>query len=267
MSSTGPRSIRSPADLDGVRFHPRDGLVPVVAQDAATGHVLMLAYADRTALQRTLETGEMHYHSRSRSKLWHKGATSGNVQRVRELLADCDGDAILALVDPAGPACHTGRPTCFGAGRDPTGGTGLRPTGGRPAAAELATPQAAVQGTVAGEGAGAAARHGGSVLGELWRVIEERAAARPAGSYTTRLLHDPNLRIKKLGEEMAEFIAALSAGDAGPVRAEAADLLYHLFVALRGAGIALVDLEAELAARRAVPSGFSPPLDASRPRA
>lgn len=262
MSSTSSRPIRSPADLDAVRFDPRDGLVPVVAQDAGTGHVLMLAYADRAALQRTLETREMHYFSRSRHEMWHKGATSGNVQRVRELLADCDGDAILALVDPAGPACHTGRHTCFGADRQETGGTPPRRTAGG-AAAEPAAPGRRIQSAVHGGGAGAAAAHGRSVLAELWRVIDERAVTRPAGSYTTRLLRDPNLRIKKLGEEVAELIAALSAGDAGRVRGEAADLLYHLFVALRGAGTSLVDVEAELAARRETRAGSSASPDSA----
>lgn len=107
-------SVDTPADLDRLDFAKGGGSVTVVVQDAATGAVLMVAHADREALERTLTTGEMHFRSRARG-LWHKGATSGNVQRVRRLLVDCDGDAVLAQVDPAGPACHTGRPSCFGA--------------------------------------------------------------------------------------------------------------------------------------------------------
>lgn len=217
------RPIRGAADLDALRFDERDGLIPVIAQDAATGDVLMLACADRAALERTLETGEMHYHSRSRDQLWHKGETSGNVQRVQELLADCDADAILALVEPAGPACHTGAPTCFGV---------TRPRD--------------------------AAREAGATLAELWRVIEERDATRPQGSYTTRLLHDPNLRIKKLGEELAELVAALGAGDSERIREEAADLLYHLLVALRAAGASLRQVEEVLSTRRSRGAGGDP---------
>ncbi|MBI4522163.1 MAG: bifunctional phosphoribosyl-AMP cyclohydrolase/phosphoribosyl-ATP diphosphatase HisIE [Gemmatimonadetes bacterium] len=202
--------MRSVADIAKLRFDPRDDLIPVIAQDAATGDVLMVAFADRAALEHTLATGEMHYHSRSRGELWRKGETSGNVQRVRELLADCDGDAILALVDPAGPACHTGTRTCFAVEREPS-----------------------------------------STLAELWRVIEERAAQRPEGSYTTRLLENSNLRLKKLGEEMAELIAALASRDSTRVSQEAADLLYHLLVALRAADSSLAAVEAELARRRA----------------
>ncbi|HUH13633.1 MAG TPA: bifunctional phosphoribosyl-AMP cyclohydrolase/phosphoribosyl-ATP diphosphatase HisIE [Longimicrobiales bacterium] len=105
--------LEGAAELDRLDFDKGDGLVAVVAQDAASGRVLMLAWADRPALERTLETGELWLWSRSRAKPWHKGATSGNVQRVRSLHADCDGDAVLALVEPAGPACHTGEVSCF----------------------------------------------------------------------------------------------------------------------------------------------------------
>lgn len=107
--------ISDPADLDRLAFAKGGGVVTVVAQDADTGAVLMVAHADREALERTLATGEMHYRSRTRG-LWHKGATSGHTQRMQALLADCDGDAVLALVRPAGPACHTGRTSCFGEG-------------------------------------------------------------------------------------------------------------------------------------------------------
>jgi phosphoribosyl-AMP cyclohydrolase / phosphoribosyl-ATP pyrophosphohydrolase len=204
------RTLRSPVDLDRLRFDPR-GLVPVVTQDARTGAVLMVAWADRDALERTLETGLMHYRSRSRGSLWKKGETSGNIQRVRTLHADCDGDTVLARVEPGGPACHTGEATCFGEGAEPV-----------PA----------------------------SVVDELWSVLEARRRERPEGSYTTRLLADGNLRAKKLGEEMAELLTAL-ARDEESVAEEAADLLYHLLVALLAAGRSWEEVAVALRARRA----------------
>ena len=193
------RRIRSAADLDTLNFDER-GLVPVVAQDDAGGRVLMVAWANRDALARTVGTGEVHFWSRSRSEIWRKGETSGNVLQLLALYADCDGDTVLALVRPSGPACHTGDVSCFGDG---------------------ATPTAA------------------GTLQALWSVIEERASTLPEGSYTTRLLGDENLRLKKLGEETAELIVALTRTDRERVPEEAADLLYHLLAALKGAGVAL----------------------------
>ena len=202
------RRLASDVQLDELRFDER-GLVPVVVQDVARGDVLMLAWANQEALERTLESGELTFWSRSRGRLWKKGETSGNVLRVVTLHADCDGDVVLARVAPTGPACHTGDATCFGQ---------------VPARAEP--------------------------IAELWGVLESRASLRPEGSYTTRLLSDGNLRVKKLGEESAELVAALAAGDAERVRAEAADLLYHVFVALLAAGVSLEELLGELAGRR-----------------
>ena len=204
------RTLRAAADLAALRFDEQ-GLLPVVAQDAAAGRVLMVAWANRDALTQSLATGELHFWSRSRGQLWKKGETSGNVLRLRSLHADCDGDTVLALVDPTGPACHTGETTCYG---------------------EL----------------GAAG--GAEVIAELWSVIDERARTRPEGSYTTRLLGDENLRLKKLGEETTELVAALARGQADRVPEEAADLLYHLLVALRGAGVELSSMVASLQARR-----------------
>jgi phosphoribosyl-AMP cyclohydrolase / phosphoribosyl-ATP pyrophosphohydrolase len=201
------RALEAPRDLDALRFDER-GLVCVVAQDARAGAVLMVAWANREALERSLEEGEMHFWSRSRRILWRKGETSGNVLRVRSLHADCDGDTVLALVEPAGPACHTGEATCFGA------------------AAPAPDP-----------------------LDVLWGVLEARARELPPASYTTRLLGDENLRIKKLGEETAELVSALARGETDRVRSEAADLLYHLLVTLLAAGVSLDELRAELAAR------------------
>lgn len=212
------RSLRTPDDLAGLAFDDR-GLVPVIAQDAADGRVLMMAWASREALERTLKAGEMTFWSRSRRALWRKGETSGNVLRLVSLHTDCDGDAVLARVAPTGPACHTGEATCFGAGSGPESGS---------------------DDPVAGE----------KTLPILWATLRDRAAARPEGSYTTRLLDDPNLRIKKLGEEAAELIHALVLEDGPRADEEAADLLYHVLVALLAAGRSLEDVLAVLEARR-----------------
>ena len=198
--------------LPELDFNKQGGLITVVTQDARTGAVLMVARADREALELTIATGEMHYHSRTRG-LWHKGATSGNVQRLVSLTADCDGDTVLARVIPAGPACHTGASTCFGTmdSRDPA--------------------------------------H--DVLERLDAVIAERAttSGEGAGSYTRRLLGDRNLRLKKLGEECAELITACADGNRDGAIGEGADLIYHALVALRGVGVSLQDVTAELARR------------------
>jgi phosphoribosyl-ATP pyrophosphohydrolase/phosphoribosyl-AMP cyclohydrolase len=198
-------------DLDALNFDKGQGTVTVIAQDAATGVVLMVAAADREALERTLATGEMHYRSRTRG-LWHKGATSGSVQRVVSLSADCDGDAVLARVTPAGPACHTGAISCFGAGA-------LAPDALSALDATIATRSA----LPAEEG--------------------------DAPSYTRRLLADRNLRLKKLGEEAAELVTACADGDVARAREESADLLYHALVALRAVGGTLAEVRNVLAAR------------------
>ncbi len=187
------------------------GLVPVVVQDAASGDVLMLAYANAEALQQTVETGLLHFWSRSRQQLWCKGATSGNIMRVREMRKDCDGDALLALVDPAGPACHTGTPTCFGQGTD----------------SELA------------------------VLAELARVISARRDADPSTSYTARLLSGGLDRgLKKMGEEATEVLLAAKGEDDRRLAEESADLVFHLLVVLEQRGVALADVLGVLRERR-----------------
>jgi len=206
-------------DLSKLDFTKGNGLVTVVTQDARSGDVLMVAHADREAMERTLATGEMHYRSRTRG-LWHKGATSGNVQRVVSLSADCDGDAVLARVEKAGPACHTGEETCFGPGRL-------------------------------------------DALVALDQTIAERAAQAPAPgekpSYTRRLLDDRNLRLKKIGEEGAELVTACADGDKARAVQEAADVLYHLLVAVRPLGLTLDDVKQVLAQRaaRATPTPSS----------
>ena len=210
MSDASGSPVTSPAlDLDALDFAKGQGLVTVVAQDAATGRVLMVAHADREALERTMATGEMHYRSRTRG-LWHKGATSGNVQRVVALLADCDGDAVLARVVSAGPACHTGARSCFGD------------------AALAADALGALDATVRAR-------------------ASEPPPARP--SYTQRLLADRNLRLKKLGEEAAELVLACADDDRPRAAEEAADLVYHAVVALRALGLSLDEVRRVLEER------------------
>jgi phosphoribosyl-ATP pyrophosphohydrolase/phosphoribosyl-AMP cyclohydrolase len=195
-----------------IRFDSQ-GLVPVVVQDWASGEVLTLAYANAEAVARTRETGELHLYSRSRGELWHKGATSGNTQTVRALRLDCDCDALLALVEPAGPACHTGARTCFHHG-------------------ELEPP----------------APH--EALPALERTLRARQAQRPPGSYTVELLDDPARIGAKVREEAEEVARAAREESDARVDEEAADLLYHLLVALRGRDRALGDVGAVLATRR-----------------
>jgi phosphoribosyl-ATP pyrophosphohydrolase/phosphoribosyl-AMP cyclohydrolase len=200
-------------DLSSLDFARGGGLITVVAQDAASGAVLMIAHADLEAMERTIATGEMHYRSRTRG-LWRKGATSGNVQRVIALVADCDGDTVLARVEPAGPACHTGTTTCFGERAC--------------AADEFGTLEVRIQ----------------------QRLEEyETGDTNVATSYTRRLLADRNLRFKKIGEEAAELVVALADQDRRRVAEEGADLIYHLLVALRGAGVSLADVRRILADR------------------
>ena len=207
-------------NLDSLDFTKHDGVVTVVAQDASTGTVLMVAAADREALEKAIATGEMHYRSRSRG-LWHKGATSGNVQRVEGLYADCDGDTVLALVTPAGPACHTGTPSCFNA---PTGDA-LRELD------QILT-----------------SRQADKLTNGQTDKPTSRQADKP--SYTHRLLADRNLRLKKLGEECAEFVTACADGDRERAVNEAADLYYHMMVALRALDAGLDDLKLVLAQRQ-----------------
>ena len=218
-------------DLNAIDFAKGGGTVPVIAQDAVTGAVLMVAQADREALERTMATGEMHYRSRSRG-LWHKGATSGNIQRVVSLTADCDGDAVLARVVPAGPACHTGERTCFGeAGQgdalatlDETIAARRRSIGGGPPPKSQGTPAPSPD------------QHHSSTA----------ATDSPRPSYTLRLLADRNLRLKKLAEEAGELAVACADGDARRATEEAADLFYHALVALHALGIGLADVQKTL---------------------
>jgi phosphoribosyl-ATP pyrophosphohydrolase/phosphoribosyl-AMP cyclohydrolase len=195
-----------------VRFDDR-GLVPCVIQDWRSGEVLTLAYMNQEALDLTRRTGEMHLYSRSRAELWHKGATSGHTQAVKALRYDCDQDAVLALVEPNGPACHTGERTCFH------------------------------------NGDAAAAPH--EALPGLERTLSRRAADKPAGSYTAALLGDPPRIGEKVQEEAEEVARAAREESDERVAEEAADVLYHLAVLLRGRGLSLGDAERVLDGRRA----------------
>jgi phosphoribosyl-ATP pyrophosphohydrolase/phosphoribosyl-AMP cyclohydrolase len=202
-----------PLDPTEIAWDER-GLAPCVVQDWSTGEVLTLAYVNAEALERTQATGETHFWSRSRGELWHKGATSGNTQAVRALRYDCDADAILALVEPAGPACHTGERTCFHNGQTD-----------------------------------AAAPH--EALPALERTVAARAADPPAGSYTAELLADPARIGAKVREEAEEVARAAREESDERVAEEAADVLYHLTVLLRSRGLSLADPERILVARRA----------------
>ncbi len=210
-----------------IRFDEK-GLVPCVVQDWATGEVLTLAYMDAEALERTRETGEAHFHSRSRDELWRKGESSGNVQRVRQLRYDCDADAVVAIVEPAGPACHTGERSCF-----------YREIGG---AADFT-----VDGPRA-EGEPAIALH--EVLPALERTLADRARDRPDGSYTVRLLDDPDLIGAKVREEAEEVARASREESDVRVAEEAADVLYHLDVLLAARGLSIGTALAVLNDRR-----------------
>jgi len=194
---------------EGLRFDER-GLVPCVAQDFFSGEVLTLAYMNEESLRLTVETGEIHFYSRSREEIWKKGEASGSVMGVRELRYDCDGDAIVALVEPAGPACHTGERSCF-----------YRLLGGS-ASTDRDAP------AMPGEPAPAAHE----ALAALQRTLRSRAAQRPPGSYTVKLLDDRRLIAEKVAEEAEEVIRAAREESAERVAEEAADLLYHLSVLL-----------------------------------
>jgi phosphoribosyl-ATP pyrophosphohydrolase/phosphoribosyl-AMP cyclohydrolase len=195
--------------LEQVNFDER-GLVPCVAQDAESGEVLTLAYVNAESLRLSVETGDLHFYSRSREEIWRKGETSGNFLRVQQLRYDCDGDAIVALVEPTGPACHTGERSCF-----------YRELGGS-ASTENDAP------AVPGEPAPVAYE----TLATLQRTLRSRAAERPEGSYTVKLLDDPKLIGEKVEEEAEEVVRAAREETDKRVAEEAADLLYHLSVLL-----------------------------------
>jgi phosphoribosyl-ATP pyrophosphohydrolase/phosphoribosyl-AMP cyclohydrolase len=205
--------------LDGVRFGA-DGLVPVVAQESRSGDVLMVAFANREALERTAATGKAHYFSRSRGALWRKGESSGHDQMIREIRIDCDGDTVLYRVEQTGPACHTGTRTCFSSALGPDS---------RPRTDE---------------------DPGGHLLTRLATTIARRALERPAGSYTAQLLDRGVPQVsRKVGEEAVEVVVAANAEGPERLASEAADLLYHLLVLLQARGVPLDAVLRELEQR------------------
>jgi phosphoribosyl-ATP pyrophosphohydrolase/phosphoribosyl-AMP cyclohydrolase len=234
--------------LDDVKFGD-DGLVPVVVQESGTGEVLMTAWANREAIELTLERGEMVFWSRSRREIWHKGLTSGNRMKLMELRADCDCDTLLALVTPSGPACHTGEWSCF-----------FRRLSDRAKSAKLAESAKCTENAEGEESAEESCEAGagtdvGTFLGRLFRYLETRAKDSPDKSYTARLLASGRSRVaQKVGEEGVETALALATGDAENFRYEAADLLYHLEVACIAAGVPFSDVLRELESRHK-PSG------------
>ena len=197
-----------------IEFDQR-GLAPCVVQDWTTGEVLMLAYVSAESLGLTLETGDLHFHSRSRDELWKKGETSGAFMRLRQLRYDCDGDALVAMVDPAGPACHTGQRSCF-----------YREVLGSASARKDAPPAPGEPFPVTYE-----------ALPALERTLRSRAVERPEGSYTVKLLDDRTLIGEKVEEEAEEVIRAAREESDERVAEEAADLLYHLSVLLASRGV------------------------------
>lgn len=199
-------------DIKSLKFDER-GLIPAIVQDARTREVLTLAYMNAESLTRTIETGQTWFWSRSRNELWHKGETSGNTQSVVNLISDCDNDALVVLVSPAGPACHTGARSCFDS---------------QPGEEDL-----------------------GLLLTKLYELIESRERERPDGSYTTYLFnHGLDKILKKVGEESAETIIAAKNDDNSSLTAETADLVYHLLVLLVARGVSLDEVRQELGRRR-----------------
>ena len=204
----------SDIDMRLVKFDEK-GLVPVIVQDSTTAEVLMTAWANEEALKLTADSGELTLWSRSRKELWKKGETSGNVMRVIELRIDCDGDTLLAIVDPAGPACHTGKRTCF-----------YRSLWGKENSTEA------------------------TFLGRLWGYLNIRKSEDPEESYTARLLaKGPSRVAQKVGEEGVETAIAAATGDREGFRYEAADLLYHLLVACISSGVSFKEVLDELMSR------------------
>lgn len=199
-------------DTGSIRFDDA-GLVPVILQDISTGEVLMLAWANRQALEETARRGEMVFYSRSRKEIWHKGATSGNTMKVVDILKDCDNDSLLALVKPSGPACHTGSVSCFN-----------------------------VDGPASSDGA--------TFPGKLWRFLKDRSKASPSDSYTARLLSEGVPRVaQKVGEEGVETALAAASGDGKAFISEAADLFFHTMVAALAMDVELPEIWSELEER------------------
>lgn len=212
--------------LDQIKFE--QGLIPAIVQDVSSKEVLMMAYMNREALEKTVSTGETWFYSRSRGRLWRKGETSGNVQKVTEIRYDCDEDTLLVLVEAAGPACHTGHNSCFYRNLQ---GVEIEPRRFDPDE---------VYGS-----------ESGAILNELQEVIRGRYKERPDGSYTTYLFNQGIDKIlKKVGEESAEVIIAAKNPDQGELIYEISDLVYHLLVLMVEKDVRLADVFKELRGRR-----------------
>jgi phosphoribosyl-AMP cyclohydrolase / phosphoribosyl-ATP pyrophosphohydrolase len=219
--------VETARDAAKVNFDER-GLVPCVMQDARSGEVLTLAYMNEDALQLTLETREIHFYSRSRREIWRKGGTSGNIQRVRQIRYDCDGDALVALVDPAGPACHTGERSCFYRDLEGSADPGID----APSVPGEPTPLPY------------------EALAALERTLVSRQRSQPDGSYTVELLSDPRLAGDKVREEAAEVVKAVSSESDERVAEEGADVVYHLAVLLLSRGLSMAEVLHVLNGRR-----------------
>lgn len=236
--------------IDELKFDER-GLIPAIVQDARTLEVLTLAYMNKESLDKTIETRETWFWSRSRNQLWHKGETSGNSQRLVELTLDCDQDAIVVFVEPAGPACHTGDRTCFHHGVESEAGT---QSNDQRAASGIA-PKIESSATENKEDAADL----GGVLTQLYEVIETRKREPLHDSYTSYLFGEGLDKIlKKVGEESAETIIAAKNDDRKSFISEASDLIYHLLVLLVARGVSLDEVGEELASRRNKRSGKRP---------
>ena len=204
-------------NIDRIQFDA-NGLVPAIVQDSETKEVLTLAYMNRESLEKTIQTGETWFYSRSRQELWHKGATSGNTQVVQEIRYDCDQDALVVIVQPAGPACHTGEVSCFN--------ETLYQAEGKP-----------VKTSAQAE----------DFLYELEKVIAEREAERPEGSYTTYLFEKGVDKIlKKVGEEAAEVIIAAKNRDPEELKWEVSDLFFHVLVLLKEQNLPFSEIQKNL---------------------
>jgi phosphoribosyl-ATP pyrophosphohydrolase/phosphoribosyl-AMP cyclohydrolase len=230
--------------LENLKFDDK-GLLPAIVQDVSTKDVLMMAYVNKESLQKTLETGNTWFFSRSRQKLWKKGETSGNIQLVKEIKYDCDNDTLLILVEPAGPACHTGETTCFHRNIVGDASSEVGPSPVEPPEEIEELKSATVRDRPCEVGLSQ------NILTQLYALIAQRKKEMPKGSYTTTLFKEGLGRIaSKISEESTEVIEAAFEKDKKEIIWEAADLIYHLLVLLAAKDVDFKEVEAELGRRR-----------------